>query len=97
MSWKRLHEFCGLRPDAGGRGILEGFARGRGRHLHVPLHARACGLGPWSKSPLGGACTCAKLLMAAEAVVDKVITLAQWLLQAAARYPTIILYRYELT
>ena len=97
MTSKQLHEVCGLRPDAGAGGILEGFAHGRGRLLHVPLHARACGLGPWTKSPLGGASTCAKLVMAAEAVVDKVITLAQWLLQGAARYPTIILYRYELT
>ena len=92
-----MRDVCGLRPDAGAGGIFEGFAHGRGRLLHVPLHARACGLGPWTKSPLGGASTCAKLVMAAEAVVDKVITLAQWLLQAAARYPTIILYRHQLT
>ena len=84
MSWKRLHEFCGLRPDAGGRRILQGFARGRGRHLHVPLHVRACGLRPWTKSRPEGACTCAMLGMAAEADVVKVTALARWLLQAAA-------------
>ena len=97
MSSKQLHEVCGLRPDAGAGGILEGFAHGRGRLFHVPRHARACGLAPWSKSRLGGASTWAKLVMAAKAVVDKAITLAQWFLQAAARYPTIILYRHELT
>ena len=84
MSWKRLHEFCGLRPDAGGRSILQGFARGRGRQLHVPLHARACGLRPWTKTRPEGACTCAMLGMATEAHVDKVTAFARWLLQAAA-------------
>ena len=57
MSSKQLHEVCGLRPDAGAGGILEGLG------------------------------------MAAEAHVDKVTTLARRLLQAAARYPTNILYR----
>ena len=85
ISSKELHEVCGLRPDAGAGGILEGFAHGRGRHLHVPLHARACGLRPWTKSRPEGACTCAMLGMAAEAHVDKVTTLARWLVQAAAR------------
>ena len=85
MSWKRLREVCGLRPDAGGRKMLQGFARGRGRQLHVPLHARACGLHPWTKSRPEGACTCAVLGMAAEAHVDKVIALARWLLHAATR------------
>ena len=97
MPLKQLHEVCGLRPEAGAAGIFEGFAHGRSRLYHGALHARACGLGPWSSSPFGGASRCAKLVMVAEAVVDKVITLAQWLLEAAARYPTIILYRYELT
>ena len=97
MSSTQLHEVCGLRPDAGAGGIFEGFAHGRGRLFHVALHARACGLGSWSKSPLEGASTCAKLVTAAEAVVDKVITLAKWLLETAARYPTIILYRHELS
>ena len=77
MSWKRLHEFCGLRPDAGGRSILEGFARGRGRHLGVPLHACACGLRPWTKTRPEDACICAMSGMAAEADVVKVTALAR--------------------
>ena len=85
MSWTRLHEFCGLRPDAGGRKMLQGFAPGRGRQLHVPLHPRACGLRPWTMSSPEGACTCAMLGMSGEAHVDKVIALARWLLHAAAR------------
>ena len=93
MSSKQPREVCGLRPDVGAGGILEGSAHGRSRHLHVPLHARACGLRPWTKSPLARASTCAKLGMAAEAHVDKVATLARWLLQPAARYPPNILYR----
>ena len=85
MSWKRLHVFCGLRPDAGGPSILQGFARGRGRQLHVPLHARACGLRPGTKTRPEGACTCAMLSMAAETDVVKVTALARWVLQATAR------------
>ena len=48
-----------------------------------------CGLRPDAGAGgiLGG------LGMAAEAHVDKVTTLARWLLQAAVRYPTNILYR----
>ena len=93
MSSNQEREVCGLRPDVGAGGILEGSAHGRSCHLHVPLHARACGLRPWTKSPLARASTCAKLGMAAEAHVDNVATLARWLLQPAARYPPNILYR----
>ena len=97
MSSKQLHEVCGLRPDAGAGGIFEGLAHGRGRLFDVPRHACACGLAPWPKSRLGGASTWAKLVIPAKAVVDKGITFAQWFLQAAAWYLTIILYRHDLT
>ena len=97
MSSTQLHEVCGLRPDAGAGGIFEGFAHDRGHFFHVPLHARACGLRSGSKSALGSTSTCAKLVMAAEAIVDKVMTLAKWALETAARYLTIILYRHEVS
>ena len=77
ISSKQLYKVCGLRPDAGPGGILDGSAHGRRRVLHVPLHARACGLRLGRKSPLAGAFTCANLGMAAEAHVDQVTTLTR--------------------
>ena len=76
MSSKQQREVCGLRPDVGAGGILEGS-----------------GLRPWPQSPLARASTCAKFGVAGEPHVDKVATLARWLLQAAARYPPNTLYR----
>ena len=57
------------------------------------MRVLASSVRPWTKSPLARAFRGAELGMAAEAHVDKVATLARWLLQPAARYPPNILYR----